>query len=177
MVPLLQDFVPREDPPVPSKIWAFVKRYLLGPLPALLLVAGALLLVALGIKNIQIGGLLGSLLGKKDSKKAVDVANTVPKDRVKPDGTLIQPGEPDSKGITQAKVVPIKEPGLFDDPKKVKIQDPESGKDIEVVVPDGVTAKDIEHVIVVRPDVHVVTIKSTSKVTATGVDDLLKKYS
>jgi hypothetical protein len=159
-----------------SKVWRFLKKYLLGPVPALLVVAGAMLLIAMGVKNIQIGGLLGTLLGKKKTKGRVDVANTVPEDRVRPDGTLIQPGEPDSKGITQAKVVPIKTPGLFDDKSKVKVEDPETGKDIEIDVPDGVRAKDVDKVVIVRPKVHVVTVKSDSPVKAQDIDDLLSKY-
>lgn len=159
-----------------GKVWAFLRKYILGPIPALIVVAVAILLVMLGVKNLQIGGLLGAILGRKDSKKAVDVANTVPKGRVREDGSLIKPGEPDSKGITQAKVVKIKKPGLFDDPTKVKIQDPDTGKNIEVDVPDGVKAKDVDQVIVVRPDIHAVTVRIDSPVTALDVDDLLNKY-
>jgi uncharacterized membrane protein YdfJ with MMPL/SSD domain len=60
--------------------WA--ARVFVSPGVALIVVVGALLLVALGVKNIQIGGLLGKLFGKKSpSNKAIDVANTIPKDR------------------------------------------------------------------------------------------------
>jgi hypothetical protein len=177
--PAQQEVVVRVEGPKESpigKTWAFLKKYLLGPIPALIVVAVALLLIAMGAKNIQIGGLLGTLLGKKTTKKKVDVANTVPEDRVREDGTLIQPGEPDSKGIVQAKVVPVKTPGLFDDKSKVKITDPDTGKDIEVDVPDGVKPKDIDKVVIVKPEVHVVTVKSTSAVKAEDLDNLLKKY-
>jgi len=151
----------------------FIRKYILAPIPALIIVAGALLLIALGVKNIQIGGLLGALLGKSSSKKRVDVANTVSEDRVREDGTLIPKGELDSKGTIQAKVVPIKKPNLFDDPSKVKIQDPDTGQDIEVDVPDGVKAKDVDQVVILTPEIHAVTVKSTSKIKAKDVDDLL----
>lgn len=161
--------------------WAWIKRvfrWVAAPLPAILLVVGAVLLIALGVKNIQIGGLLGKLFGKdpKEGKKAVDVANTVPDGRVDKDGNVIPPGKPDSKGQTQAKVVPIEPGGLFDRDDQVKIVDPDKEETIVVDLPDGVKAKDVDKVIVIKPDVYAVSVKSTSKVTAKEVDDLLSKY-
>jgi hypothetical protein len=166
----------------PNNWWqqtlAFLRKYILAPLPILCILAGAVILIALGAKNVQVGGLIGKILGKKgsDGKKAIDVANTIPEDRVDQDGNLIPIGEPDSKGITQAKVVAIKKPGLFDDPTKVKIVDPDTKKDVVVHIPDGVKAKDVDKVVIVSPEVTAVTVKSESKVTATEVDDLLNKY-
>lgn len=169
--------VKQEEPSTGAKIWAFTRKYILAPIPLLIILAGAVVLIALGAKNIQIGGIIGKLLGRKDgTKKAIDVANTIPEDRVDSDGNLIPIGKPDEKGITQAKVVPIKKPGLFDDPTKVKVTDPEDGKDIEVDLPKGVEAKDVEHVVVVSPKVTAVTVKNDSKVSAQEVDDLLDKY-
>lgn len=148
-------------------------------LPAVLLVIGAVVLVILGAKNIQIGGLLGKLFGKpdsKDNKKALDVANTIPADRVDQNGNLIPIGQPDSKGVTQAKVVPIEMPGMFDDPSQVKILPPGETKPIVIDLPDGVKAADVDKVIVVTPEIMAVSVKDTSKVTPQDVDDLLKKY-
>jgi len=140
-------------------------------------VAGAVLLVALGFKNIQIGGLLGRLFGKKKPEHtAIDVANTVPKDRVDDKGKIIPPGEPDSKGMTQAVVVPIKDPGIFSNPDSVTFTPPGESKPVEVTLPDGVKAKDVEKVIVVQPKKFVVTVKDKSGITGKNVDDLLKKY-
>ena len=157
-------------------VWWFLKRYILGPLPALLLVAGAILLVVLGAKNVQIGGLLAKLLGRKDGKKAIDVANTVPEDRVRKDGTVIKPGEPDEKGMTQAKVVAIEKPGLFSNPDTVKIKPEGEKKAITVDLPTGVKAKDVDKVVVVKPEVYAVTVKDNSNVSTKEIDDLLAKY-
>lgn len=160
-----------------DKAWPFIRKYILAPLPLLIILAGAIILIALGAKNIQIGGLIGKLLGRSgdDGKKAINVANSIPADRVDAKGNLIPIGQPDSKGITQAKIVPIKKPGLFDDPTKVTVTD-DDGKDIKVTLPDGVKASEVEKVVLVTPEITAVTVKSTSKVPASHVDDLLKKY-
>lgn len=152
-------------------------RNLAAPGVALLIVVGAVLLVAAGFKNIQIGGILGKLFGKKKPEtKAIDVANTVPKDRVDDKGKIIPQGEPDSKGMTQAVVVPIQDPGLFSNPDTVVFTPPGEDKPVEIVLPDGVKAKDVEKVIVVKPEKFVVTVKDKSGITGKKVDDLLKKY-
>lgn len=160
-----------------KKVWQFIRKYVLAPLPILLLLVGAIILIALGAKNVQIGGLIGKLLGRKEGgKTAIDVANSIPEDRVDKNGHLIPIGVVDDKGITQARVVPIKTPGIFDDPKKVKVTDPDSGEDIEVDLPTGVEAKDVDRIVIVTPEVTAVTVKSDSKVKAKDVDGLLDKY-
>ena len=164
-------------------MWAWLKkftRWVYAPLVAILIVVGVIILVALGVKNIQIGGLLGKLFGiggdDPKGKKAIDVANSVPEDRVDKDGVIIKPGEPDSKGQTQAVVVPIEEPGLFDDPSKVKIIPPGETKPIVIDLHDGVESKDVDKVIVVKPEVYAITVKDKSGVKAEDVDDLLERY-
>ena len=148
-----------------------------GPLLVVLLVVGAAILAALGMKNVQVGGLIGLLLGKKKlSDQAIDVANSVASDRVGPDGKLIPQGVADEHGMTQAVVVPIKNPGLFSDPNSVKYVPPGEQKPVEVVLPTGVKSSQVESVVVVDPGKIVVTVKDTSGVTAEHVDDLLKKY-
>jgi hypothetical protein len=159
-----------------TTVWAWIRKYLLAPLPALLLVAVAIFLIILGFKNVQIGGLLAKLFGKPEGKKAVDVANTIPKDRVDKDGKLIQPGTPDSKGITQAVVVPIETGGLFSDPTTVTVTPPGETKPVVVHLPDGVKDTDVDKVIIVKPEVYVVSVKDKSPITGSQVDDLLKKY-
>jgi hypothetical protein len=145
-------------------------------LPALLLVIGAIVLVMLGVKNLQIGGLLARLLGKSGSdKKAVDVANTIPKDRVDKDGKLIPVGTPDEHGITQAKVVSIEPPGLFSNPKQVTIKAEDGTKHV-VDLPTGVRARDVDKVVIVKPEIFAVTVTDSSKVPKKTVDDLLKRY-
>jgi hypothetical protein len=145
---------------------------------ALLIVVGAIILVAIGFKDLQIGGLLGKILGKAppEGKKVIDVANTIPKDRVDPNGNLIPIGKPDSVGDTQIQVVPIDQPGLFSNPDHVTFTSPGETTPTTVVLPDGVKAKDVDQVVIVKPDVVVVTVKDNSGVTPTQVDDLLKKY-
>jgi len=162
-----------------SQAWAWIKkagRALLAPLPALILVVVAFVLIVLGVKNLQLGGLLGKLLGKDKPKgqKAIDKANSIPEDRVDEDGNVIPIGKPDSKGIKQAKVVEIERPGVFDRDDQVKILD--GDKPVVVDLPDGVKAKDVDKVVIVSPKVYAVTVKDSSKVTGTDVDDLLAKY-
>ena len=164
------------EPTFGQSVWAWIRKWVLAPIPALILIALAIVLVAMGFKELKIGGLLSWLFGKKDSKKAIDVANSIPEGRVDKSGRLIQPGTPDSKGVTQAVVVPIHEPGLFSDPSTVKVTPPGENKPIVVSLPDGVKAKDVDKVVMVKPEVYVVTVKDSSKVTSKKVDDLLAKY-
>jgi hypothetical protein len=170
---------PPPSSPRPSsalKLWPLLRKYVIAPIPVVVLVLGAALLILFGAKNIQVGGLIGMLLGKKVTQKAIAVANSIPPERIRADGTLIHIGEADSKGITQAHVVAIEMPGLFSDPKTIKVTPPGATKPIEVAVPDGVRAQDVEHVIIVDQEIKHVTVKSTSSIRATDVDDLLAKY-
>ena len=163
-----------------AKLQAFGKslvRVLLSPGAAVILILVAVLLSLLGFKNVQVGGLLGKLFGKKDPDASVtDVANSVPEGRVDENGNLIPKGTADSRGHTQATVVPIKKPGLFSNPNTVKFRPPGSDSDVEVSLPVGVKAKDVDKVIVVKPGEFVVSVKSDSSVSAREVDDLLGKY-
>lgn len=156
--------------------WGWIRKYLLAPLPALIIVAVAIVLVVLGFKNVKIGGLLAKLFGKPEGQKAVDVANTVPEDRVDKDGKVIPVGTPDSQGITQAVVVPIETGGLFSDPTVIKVTPPGQDKPVVVHLPDGVKDSDVHQVVIVKPDIVAVTVKDSSKVTVKNVDDLLAKY-
>jgi hypothetical protein len=161
-------------------IFSWMAQHLLAPVVAILLVLGAVLAFVLGIENVGIGGLLGRLFGKgtpgNDPKKVIDIANSIDPDRIDKNGNLIQPGVPDSKGDTQVVVVPIDNPGPLSDPNKVTFTAPGDTKPTEVVLPDGVTAKDVEHVVIVSPTVTAITVKDNSGIQAQTVDDLLKKY-
>jgi hypothetical protein len=160
-----------------SKALAWARRYLLAPLPALLVVVGAIILAVVFGKKVQIGGVLGKLFGHEgESTKAVDVANTVPDHRVDKDGKIIPIGTPDDKGLTQAVVVPIESPGIFSNPDTVVINHPDEKKPVVIALPEGVKSKDVDKVIVVKPEVYAVTVKESSPVAKTDVDDLLKKY-
>ncbi len=137
----------------------------------------AFILVTMGFKELQIGGFLGRLLGRKPAEEGpLDVANSVPSDRIGPNGELIPPGTPDSKGDTQAIVVPIEEPGMFSNPDEISFTPPGEDKPMDIGLPDGIKNKDVEQVIVVQPEVIAVTVKDDSGVPATEVDELLKKY-
>lgn len=158
-------------------VFRWIGTRLLAPGVALLVVVLAIVLVAMGIKDVQIGGLLGRLFGKKDpEQRAIDVANTISPHRVDPNGVLIPQGTPDSKGVTQAVVVPIQTPGLLSDPSTVTYIPPGSDKPVVVQLPDGVKNSDISQVVVMKPAVIAVTVKDGSGVPAQRVDDLLKKY-
>lgn len=159
-----------------KKIGAWLRTYVFAPLPLLLIVAVGLILLVLGVKDLQIGGLISKILGKKATQKAVDVANTVPTDRIDSNGKIIPIGTPDEHGMTQAIVVPIENPGLFSNPDTVKIIPPGQDVAIEVQLPSGVKASDVSEVIVVKPEVYAVSVKDTSKVTVEKLDDLLEKY-
>lgn len=165
-----------EKPSTWKKVWGWLRKYVLAPIPALIIVAVAILLVIAGAKNVQIGGIMAKLFGKGETKKAVDKANSLPEDRVDASGKIIPPGTPDEKGMTQAVVVPIEPPGMFSNPDTVTIKHPDEAKPVVIELPTGVKAKDVDKVVIVKPDVHVVTVKNTSKVQASDVDDLLAKY-
>lgn len=170
---------PKPEPPKePSVFWAIVRKYVLAPIPVILVVIVGCILVACGVQRVQLGGLIGKLLGKKSDpeRKTIHIANSVPPDRVREDGTLIAIGEPDSRGLTQAQVVAIEKPDLFGDPKTIKIVVPGTTEPVVVQVPDGVKAKDIEHVVIIEPKILAVTVKSSSSVRGQDVDDLLAKY-
>jgi hypothetical protein len=167
-----------------ASTWASMKATLkwigaklLGPGAALVLVVFSVILVCLGYKELQIGGLLGRLLGRKGpEQKAVDTANSVPSGRVDDRGRVILPGTPDNKGQTQAVVVPIQEPGLFSNPDTVTFTPPGKSESIEIQLPDGVKNKDVDKVVVVQPDVYAVTVRDSSGIPTKKIDDLLSKY-
>lgn len=173
-----------ETPSFWTTVWAHLKAWgtwcahkLLAPGIALLVVVVAIILVSMGVKGLQIGGLLGKLFGKKPSGTAIDVANTVDPDRVDKDGRLIPPGTPDSQGATQAVIVPIEDGGgLFSDPTTIRFTPPGEEKSREIKLPDGVTASDVDKVVIVQPDKFVVTVKDSSGISAGQIDDLLSKY-
>lgn len=159
-----------------AKLWGALVKWILGPGAALIVVAVVLVLVFFGVRNLQVGGLLSKLLGKKDGKKVVDIINNPPPERVDSEGKIIPPGTPDSKGSTQAVVVPLEKPGIFDDPTQVKVIPPGATKPMKIDLPDGVEASDVDKVVIVQPEVVAVTVKSDSTVSATDVEDLLAKY-
>lgn len=171
-------------------VWSTLKWILMkvvAPGVAILVVVLAVVLVSMGVKNLQIGGILQTLLSGWLSKgsasdtstaKAIDVANSVPSNRVDPTGKVIPQGTPDSQGDTQAVVVPIQGTGgLFSNPSVVTVVPPGGdNKPINIQLPNGVQANDVDKVVIVQPGQFVVTVKDTSGVSAQSIDTVLKKY-
>lgn len=160
-------------------ILSWMATKLLAPGVAVIVVIVAVVLVAMGFKELQVGGLLARLLGRKSDVKAdPQVVNTPPPNRVDAEGRLIQPGTPDSKGDTQAVVIPIEQTGgMFSNPTTVRVTPPGTDKPIDVELPDGVRAKDVDKVIIVTPEKVVVTVRDNSGIPAGKIDDLLSKYN
>lgn len=142
--------------------WGYVKAFLLkvGQLCIRypLATAATAALVALAVaalvfgKQLQIGGLLGKLWGRKDSPD--DPVLRPPPGRVDPStGTPIEPGHPDPGGFVQPVPVEIKEPGIFSDPGRVTVVTPD-GKEVDVKLPTGVQNKDVKQVVMVAPNVY-----------------------
>lgn len=153
-------------------------KNLLAPVVAVVVIAVAIVLVSMGFKELQIGGLLGKLFGRTtdDSKKNIDVINSIDPNRIDKDGRVIPINKPDSKGDTQVQVVPIDQPGLFSDPNTVTFTPPNETKPVQIVLPDGVTSKDVDKVVIVSPGIHAITVKDSSGIDAKKIDDLLAKY-
>lgn len=132
-----------------ASIWAFTLKYPLAIAVTAAVVVGAFFL-ALSGKQIQIGGILGKLWGRKEP----DLRGVPPQDRKDADGKTIQPGESDDKGFVQAPVaVAIKDQGIFGDPKTVTVVHPDKGE-VTILLPTGVKNKDVKEVIEVTPDVY-----------------------
>ena len=167
-------------PSFEQMIWNYIKKFsktVFAPILAIVIILGAILLAAMGCKELQIGGLLGSLFGKKSPDvKAVAVANAIPEGRIGADGKLIPEGQADPVGDTQAVVVPIKEPGLFSNPDTVQYTPPGATTDVTVQLPTGVKNRDVANVVIIKPEVLAVSVKDSSGVSLQKVDDLLKKF-
>lgn len=140
-----------------SYVKAFFRRLYEIALKYPLAVAGTVVLVAaavfcaMGGKTLQIGGLLGSLWGKKPGP---DVRTLPPPDRKDDQGKPILPGQSDDKGWVQAPVsLDVKNPGIFSDPKKIVVVHPEKGE-VEIPLPIGVKNSDVKSVIEVSPNVY-----------------------
>jgi hypothetical protein len=161
-----------------SRCWKAVARWVLGPGAAILVIIGGLLLLVFVGKLIPLGQVFDWITGrdkKPGDQRAVDVVNHPPEDRTK-DGKPIEPGTPDSKGQTQAVVVPIETPGLFDRQDQVRYTPTGTDKPVVVDLPTGVQASEVKAVVVMTPRIVAVTVASTSKATPLQVEDLLKKY-
>jgi hypothetical protein len=148
-----------------KKLWLYLKalgkrlfqiiiRYPLATALTVLLVIGTMFLLIFGQK-VQIGGLLGSIWGKKKiNSRAIP-----PEDRKDKDGKPIQPGESDDKGYVQAPVsTKIKEPTIFSDPNVVEIEE-QNGEVKKIPLPTGVSNTDVREVTKISPNIYEVKNK------------------
>lgn len=143
-----------------KNIWEYLKalarsvgniilRYPLAAALTVIVVVGAIILTIFG-KPIQIGGILGSLWGKKQP----DLRGVPPVERKDETGKPIPPGEPDKNGFVQAPAsLTVKDQGLFGDPNTVTIVHPDKG-DVKILLPVGVKNKDVKEVVEVKSDVY-----------------------
>ena len=150
-----------------SFVWKYLKalgvaignlcvRYPIALAVTVVLVITAVFMLMAG-KTFQIGGILGSLWGKKKE----NVRGIPPEERKKDDGTPILPGESDGQGFVQAPVTTqIADPGIFSNPSTVTIVHPDKGM-VVIDLPTGVKNKDVQEVIEVKPDVYEVRNKDT----------------
>jgi len=137
-------------------LFRFALHYPLAVAGTVLLVLLAIFLAAFGQK-FQIGGLIGSLWGKKNP----DLRPIPPPDRKDDKGNPILPGQPDDKGFVQAPVsTEIKKPGIFSDPNVVVVIHPSQGE-IKIPLPTGVKNSHVSEVTIISPSV--VEIKSNDK--------------
>lgn len=161
-----------------KSVFRWVGTKLVAPGVAVVIVIVAVVLVAMGFKELQVGGLLQKILGIKGlNTTPVDVASIVPAGRVDPNGKVIPAGISDSGGMTQVFVVPLQAPGLLSNPSTVTFMPPDSDKPVTIDLPTGVKNTDVSQVIVVSPGMYAVTVKDTSGIPSQTVDDLLRKYS
>lgn len=159
-----------------KKVLSFLKsigKPVLWVLVALLFVV----LAIVGIRSLKLDKAFFSIFpDRKEGVKAIGVANSVPKGRVDAQGRVIPVGSPDEKGMTQAVVVPVEAPGIFGDQTKVRVTPPGASEPVDVQLPTGVEAKNVETVIIIEPKVIAVTVKDGSGVSRESVDSLLKRY-
>lgn len=128
-------------------------RWPLATALTVVVVAVAVLCVVFKI-DVQVGGLLGRLWGKKPGPEdGGPVLLPPPPGRVDDSGNPIQPGQPDDKGYVQLPaVLPIEPPHVFSDPSTVTVVD--GGKKVVLPLPEGVKNGDVKGVTVVSPNVY-----------------------
>lgn len=171
--------------PVPTA-WGWIKSFLrrlgnvmirwpLATAATALVVVLAVLCVVFRL-DVQLGGLLGRIWGRKppSPEDGGPILLPPPPGRVDPDGKPIQPGQPDERGFVQVPaVLPIDDPHVFSDPSTVTVTD--GGRQVVLPLPEGVQNKDVKGVIVVSPNVYQVANKDAPSVdTKKLLEDLGK---
>ncbi len=128
------------------------------------------LFLAIGGKNIQIGGILSKLWGKKEENDN-GIKVIPPNTRIDDSGKIIEPGVSDNSGFVQVKDnIEIKDPGLFSDPTKLIVIHPEKGEMV-IPLPKGVSNTDVKQIVEVKPDVYQVSNEDRPSI---NTSDLLK---
>ncbi len=117
---------------------------------AIIVIVGAFLCFVVFRKTFQIGGILQALFGHKTNTDP-NIKTTVVPNRVDDKGNPIIPGQSDDKGYVQPVVVPIKEPGIFDDPNSITIDHPNKGE-TKIPLPTGVKNSDVSQIIIAQPN-------------------------
>ncbi len=110
----------------------------------------------------------------RETQKETNVVNDVPDDRVDDNGDPIPLETEDGKGFTQWEVKSFDVGMGKGNAKTVTVRN-EEGKKEKVTLPKGVKAKDVKHVIQIKPDAYVVNVKDKSGVDAGSVLELLEK--
>jgi hypothetical protein len=153
-------------------IGRFILRYPLAAVLTIILVIVAITAACFG-QTLQIGGLLEKLWGKKSIDPGIRVIP--PSGRVDNNNMPIPAGKSDDNGYVQtATQLPIKDPGIFDNPDKIKIDHPTKGE-ITIPLPTGVKNKDVNQVIEIEPNVFQVGNRDTIINTTALLNDLEKK--
>jgi hypothetical protein len=134
-----------------KRIYDLMIKYPLTVAATVVLAVGAVVMAMAG-RDVQIGGLLEKMFGKK--KTNTDIKVLPPIERVDTGGNQIFPGESDDKGYVHSPVsTKIVEPGVFSNPDEIVVVHPEKGE-VTIPLPAGVKNKDVAEVIEVEPDVY-----------------------
>lgn len=132
-----------------ARIWRYARWPFLG-IGVLGVVFAALLLAPLRLR-VNFGGALGWLLGREEREgiPSIAVSNSLPPERVVP------LGQPDERGFVQASVEPLQE--SWNPLSRTDQVETLSGDIIQL--PEGVSRRDVQDVIVVSPSSAVVRLK------------------
>ncbi len=155
----------------------FLIQYPIALIAAAFVIVIGLALMYLGVKDINIGGILKWLFSRPGyTHTTLAASNTIPTHRVDTEGNKIPVGAPDQNGWTQWEVQPYKPPASpLRDRTVVSVTSPTTGNPVDSKLPDGVKDTDVEQVVEVKPEVFVVKTNNESKVHARDLLDRLPK--
>jgi hypothetical protein len=152
-----------------KRLYELMVKYPLATAAAVFIIIAAVAMKFLG-HDVQIGGLLDKLFGKKPSP---GVRVIPPPGRVNDKGDPIQPGQSDDRGYIQSPVsTEIKKPGIFSNPDTITVIKPDK-TEVILPLPTGIKNTDISEVIEVTPDVYQLK-NNDSGVNIDKVKDILQ---